>query len=236
MAEDIAPVLLKEVERQFQLNLTRKGVNLKKDIQRARDGTLTNVHSFSNKVGDALAEAFGTIESANLPEGTMFFNIADRVMRPPIEEAYSMVSDVADAVQRTANQKAGIGLKSIRPPIEEDRVKGLIDAVTSAEFEKTEHFLDYPVQCLVDHFADHHMEKNAEFLENTGVHTEVIRSAEASCCQWCSERAGIYDGYRAAQDNEVFARHDGCRCTVEIRSGKTRGFMKKTSGHAFVRE
>ena len=98
MAEDIAPALLKEVERQFRQNLTKKGVNLKKDIQRARDGTLTNVHSFSNKVGDALAEAFGTIKAEELPEGTMFFNIADRVMRPPIREAYSMVSDVETAL------------------------------------------------------------------------------------------------------------------------------------------
>ena len=236
MAEDIAPALLKEVERQFRQNLTKKGVNLKKDIQRARDGTLTNVHSFSNKVGDALAEAFGTITAEEIPEGTMFFNIADRVMRPPIREAYSMVSDVADEVQNVANKKAGIGLKAVRPPIEEDRVKGLIDAVTSGEFAQTEHFLDYPVQCLVDHFADHHMEKNAEFLENTGIYTEVIRRASANCCEWCSERAGTYDGYRDAQENEAFARHDGCRCSVEIRSGKTRGFMKKTSGHAFVRE
>ena len=236
MAEDIAPALLKDVERRFRQNLTRKGVNLRKDIQRARDGTLTNVHSFSNKVGDALAEAFGSITAEDLPEGTMFYNIADRVMRPPIKEAYVMVSDVADEVQTRANRKAGIGLKSIRPPIEEDRVKGLIDAVTSAEFEKTEHFLDYPVQCLVDHFADHHMEKNAEFLDNSGIYTEVIRTAEATCCPWCSDRAGTYDGYRAAQENEAFARHDGCRCTVEIRSGKTRGFMRKTSGHAFVRE
>ena len=236
MAEDIAPALLKDVERRFRQNLTKKGVNLKKDIQRARDGTLTNVHSFSNKVGDALADAFGSITAEDLPEGTMFYNIADRVMRPPIKEAYTMVSDVADEVQNHANKKAGIGLKSIRPPIEEDRVKGLIDAVTSAEFQKTEHFLDYPVQCLVDHFADHHMEKNAEFLDNSGVYTEVIRTAEATCCAWCSERAGTYDGYGEAQENEVFARHDGCRCTVEIRSGKTRGYMKKISGHAFVRE
>lgn len=236
MAEDIAPAMLKQVEKQFRQNLTRKGVDLKKDIQRARDGTLKDVHSFSNKVGDALSDAFRTISAENLPEGTMFFNIADRVMRPPIKEAYTMVSDVADEIQTAANRKSGLGLKSIRPPIEEDRVKGLIDAVTSAEYNQTAHYLDYPVKCLVDHFADHHMEKNAEFLDNSGVYTEVIRTAEANCCEWCSERAGTYDGYLEAQDNEVFARHDGCRCTVEIRSGKTRGFMNRTSGHAFIRE
>lgn len=236
MAEDIAPALLEKVNRQFQRNLKAKGVNLAKDVQRARDGTLTNIHTFSAKVGDALAEAFGTITAEELPEGTMFFNIAERVMTPPIEKSYVMVSDVADAIQTRANTKAGIGIKSVRPPIEKERVKGLIDAVTSAAFTDTEHYLDYPVQCLVDHFADRHVEKNAEFLENSGAYIEVIRTAEATCCDWCSDRAGTYDGYQDAQDNEVFARHDGCRCTVEIRCGKSRGFMNKTSGHAFVRE
>ena len=236
MAEDIAPALLKEVERRFQQNLKREGVNLKKDIQRARDGTLTNIHDFSKKVGDALADAFGSITAEELPDGTMFFNIADRVMRPPIKEAYTMVSDVADEVQTVANKRAGIGLKTIRPPMEEERVKGLIDAVTSGEFADTAHYLDYPVQCLVDHFADHHIAKNAEFLDESGIYTYIIRTAEANCCDWCSDRAGTYEGYGEAQENEVFARHDGCRCQIEIRSGKTRGFMRRTSGHAFVRE
>ena len=236
MAEDIAPVLLKEVENRFRQNLALKGVNLKRDIKRARDGTLKNVHVFSNKVGDALADAFKMITPDELPDGVMYYNIADRVMRPPLKEAYKMVSDVADEVQALQNKKAGIGLKAIRPPLEEERVKGLIDAVTSADFANTEHYLDYPVKCLVDHFADNHMAKNAEFLDESGVYTYVIRTAEATCCDWCSDRAGTYEGYGDAQDNEVFARHDGCRCTVEIQCGKTRGFMKKTSGHAFVRE
>ena len=235
MAEDIAPALLEQIEKEFSRRLKIRGINPKVAIQRIRDGTLTNIHQFSNGVGDALAEAFSTITAEELPEGTMFFNIADRVMRPPIREAYEMVSDVADELQNTNNLRAGIGLKTIRPPLEEDRLKGLIDAVTSGIFEDTEHYLVYPVRCLVDHFADHHMEKNAEFLDKSGLYTEVIRTAESHCCEWCSKKAGVYDGYQDAQDNEVFARHDGCRCSVEIRSGKTRGFMKKTSGHAFVR-
>ena len=234
MAEDIAPKLLDLVERRFHQNLRLKGVNLKKDIQRARDGTLTNIHSFSNKVGDALAEAFGAISAEELPEQTMFFNIADRVMRPPIKEAYGMVSDVADEIQTVANKKAGLSLKAIRPPLEEDRVKGLIDAVTSGEFTNTEHFLDYPVQCLVDHFADRHIQGNAEFFDGSGVPFEIVRSAEANCCDWCSQRAGSYEDYYDAQMNEVFARHDGCRCDIEIRSGRSHGKMR-TSGHAFVR-
>lgn len=235
MAEDIAPALLEEIEKAFGRNLKKRGINLGDFLQRVRDGTFTDLHEFSNGVGDALAEAFGIVVAEELPEGTMFFNIADRVMRPPVTEAYEMVSDVADELQNIRNANAGIGLKAIRPPLEEDRLKGLIDAVTSGLFKNTAHYLDYPVQCLVDHFADHHMEKNAEFLDNSGLYTEVIRTAESHCCKWCSEREGTYKSYAAAKDNNAFARHDGCRCKVEIRSGKTHGFMRQTSGNAFVR-
>lgn len=235
MAEDIAPALLERIEKEFGRRLKLKGINLGVAIQRARDGTLTNLNQFSNGVGDALADAFSIITADQLPEETMFFNIADRVMRPPINEAYNMVSDVGDEIQNVANQRAGIGLKAIRPPLEEDRLKGLIDAVTSGLFKDTEHYLIYPVRCLVDHFADHHMEKNAEFLDNSGLYTEVIRTAESHCCKWCSEKEGRYD-YKSAKNNDVFARHDGCRCSVEIRSGKTRGYMKRISGHAFIKE
>lgn len=234
MAEDIAPALLEKVEKRFHQGLKARGVDLKRDVQRARDGTLTNIHNFSNKVGDALADAFGAISAEELPDQTMFYNIANKVMRPPINEAYGMVSDVADEIQTVVNKKAGLGLKAVRPPLEEERVKGLIDAVTSGEFTNTEHFLDYPVQCLVDHFADNHIAGNAEFFEGAGVPFEIVRSAEANCCEWCAERAGSYEDYWDAQMNEVFARHDGCRCDIEIRCGNTHGKMR-TSGHAFVR-
>ena len=234
MAEDIAPAMLEKVEKRFSQKLKAKGVNLKQDIQRARSGTLTNIHSFSNKVGDALAEAFQVITVEELPNETMYFNIANKVMKPPINEAYKMVSDVADEIQTAANRKAGLGLKAVRPPLEAERVKGLIDAVTSGAFADTEHYLDYPVQCLVDHFADNHLAKNAEFLDGCGVPFEIVRTAEATCCEWCAERAGSYEDYSDAQMNEVFARHDGCRCEIEIRSGKSHGKMR-TSGHGFVR-
>ena len=62
----------------------------------------------------------------------------------------------------------------------------------------------------------------------------VTRVAEATACEWCQERAGIYESYTDAQDNEVFARHEGCRCEVSISNGKEGGFMR-AAGHAFVR-
>lgn len=145
-----------------------------------------------------------------------------------------MVSDVADEIQTVNNKKIGVGLKPIRPPIQMDRVDGLIDLLTDGFFEDNAHFLNEPIRNLVDHFGDYHVEKNAEFMDGAGVGIVVIRTAESTCCDWCGDRAGVYDGYDDARDNEAFSRHEGCRCDLEIRGGGTSGKMRAV-GNAFLR-
>lgn len=235
MAEDIAPKLLSNVQKAFKSGLKSRGVDDVKKAKALAAESKLRLHDYSKKVGDALAEAYGKVLTADaLPDGTMYYNIAEKVMRPTITEAYEMVSDVADAGQAARNRQIGIGLKPIRPPIEEERLSGLIDVVTSGWIDDFETYLDEPIKNIVDHFADHHLEKNAEFLSNSGVSTIVIRTAEATCCDWCSDRAGTYENYWEAQDNEAFARHEGCRCTLEISSRRGTGKMRAV-GHAFVR-
>ena len=235
MAEDIAPVILKRVEQAFHSNLKKAGVIQKEVLEKARSGTLRSVNQYSHKVGKALAQAFTSeITSDILPDGTFYYNIAQKTMIPPLKEAHKMVSDVADEIQVVNNKKLGIGLKPIRPPIEMERIDGLIDVVTNGFFEDNAHFLDEPIKNLVDHFGDHHVEKNAEFMDNTGVGIVVVRMAESTACEWCGDKAGVYDGYYEAQENEAFGRHEGCRCELEIRGRGSSGKMRAV-GHAFVR-
>lgn len=235
MAEDIAPVILDRIEKTFHANLKKAGVIQKEVIEKARSGTMKSVSQYSHKVGKALANAFTSeITSDILPDGTFYYNIAQKTMIPPLKEAHKMVSDVADEIQAINNQKMGIGLKPIRPPIEMDRVDGLIDLMTDGWFEDNVHFLDEPIKNLVDHFGDRHVEMNAEFMDNTGVGVVVIRTSSSAACKWCGERAGVYDSYEEAQFHEAFSRHEGCKCELEIRGKGTSGKMR-AYGHAFVR-
>lgn len=235
MAEDIAPVLLKDIQKAFKSNLKAKGVEQQKYIAKARDGTLTSITKYTEKVGNALAKAYEDVITPDiLPDGTLYYNIATRTVTPTLKEAHKMVSDVADELQTAQNRRIGIGIKPIRPPIEMDRVNGIIDLVTDGLFEELAHYLNEPVKNIVDHFGDYHLQKNAEFLESSGVGTVVVRTAEATCCQWCSERAGTYNSYQEAADNEAFARHEGCRCELEIQGGGTSGKMR-ARGRGFVR-
>ena len=235
MAEDIAPALLNKIQKAFHSNLKAAGVDQKAYIERAKNGSLRSITKYSSKVGNALSKAYAeVIVPEALPDGTFFYNIAMRTITPTLQEAHAMVSNVADEIQRTTNKRLGIGIKPIRPPIEMDRVDGIIDLVTGGFFEDTAHYLNEPIKNIVDHFGDHHLEKNVEFLESSGVGTVVVRTAEANCCEWCAERAGTYDSYREAVDNDAFARHEGCVCEIEIHGGGTSGKMR-ASGHGFVR-
>lgn len=228
--EDIAPVLLEFVMKAFNANIKAMKLNPK-----TADKALKSITEYSEKVGEALAKAFmDEITPDVLPDGVLYYNIANRVITPPVKQAYRMVSDVADELQAAQNAKAGIGIKPIRPPLEQDRIDGLIDLLTVGSFADNAHFLDEPIKNLVNHFGDNHVEKNAEFLDESGVDVIITRTAEATCCAWCAEKEGTYEGYAEAVENEVFARHDGCQCEVQISYKNTKGKMR-TGGHAFVR-
>lgn len=235
MAEDIAPALLSKVQKAFKLGLEKRGIGDVKAVKELASQKKVRIHDYAVKVGDALSEAYGKVITVDvLPDGTFYYNIAEKVVKPTIGEAYDLVSEVADQCQLAQNQAIGLGLKPIRPPIETERLDGLIDAMTSGWFEDAQEYMNEPVKNIVNHFADRHLEKNAEFLTNSGVSTLIIRTAETGCCKWCSQRAGTYEDYEEAQFNEAFARHEGCRCTLEISSSRGRGKMRAI-GHAFVR-
>jgi len=235
MAEDIAPALLEKVEKNFHGRLEKMGATKSAMLKRVRDGTARSLTTYTEKVGKALSMAFvDEITPEVLPNGVFYYNIAEKVVVPPIKEAHGIVNEVASEMQVKNNKKAGINLKPIRPPIEMDRVDGIVELLVNGEFADNIHYLVEPIKNIVDHFGDYHTEKNAEFLSNTGVEITITRTSEANACEWCRERDGVYHSYREASDNEVFARHEGCRCDVSISNGSSSGKMR-AAGHGFVR-
>ena len=235
MAEDIAPALLDKVQKNFRNRIKQTGATTAAYIKKARDGTLKSISGYTNKVGKALSRAFlDEITVEALPDGILYYNIAQKVIVPPIKEAWVMVSDVADEMQAVSNTAAGIGIKPIRPPIQKERLDGLIELIINGDFAENIHHLNEPVRNIVDHFGDYHTEKNTEFLSNSGVDIYITRIAETTACEWCREREGTYRGYDEAYANQVFERHEGCRCEVSISNGKSSGKMR-ASGHGYAR-
>ena len=82
--EDIAPGLLEQIRATFakKISENKNIANLYNAIQ---TGTATYIQAedYAYEVGRALADSFAMhLSTGVLPDGKMYFNIADRVLRP----------------------------------------------------------------------------------------------------------------------------------------------------------
>lgn len=228
--EDIAPQLLESIRREFS---ERIAVNpkIRALYKRIQDGkaTYADAEDYAYLVGQALSQAFGNhLSSAVLPDGRMYFNIADRVLRPLLEEDHGIISDAAAMVQTALNKKAGIGLKAQTVAVNTDRIDGIVDKISNAEiFDDVAWVLDEPVKNFSMNVVDETLRANVDFQGKAGRTPKVIRTSERKCCDWCSQLSGVYD---YPVDREVYRRHERCRCTVEYDpgDGRRQDVYKKT--------
>lgn len=124
--QDIVPELIESIRNDFETN--------KKQIKKKERSTFKDVHDYATKLGEALSASFQkNITEKVLPEGVMYFNIAERAIRPFLEEIYKEVLQEAATVQKKLNSKVGIGMTPIIPEIDEDRIKGIIDKLSNGE-------------------------------------------------------------------------------------------------------
>ena len=223
MPEDIAPALLDAIRQDFERNLggRQRAVQLLEKIQ-AGGANYADAGDYAEEVGTALADAFrANLSSAVLPDGRMYYNIADRVVRPLLEQDHALVAEAAQTVQQSLNTAAGLGLKPQAVPLNESRVQGLLDKISNAEqYDTVAWVLGEPVKNFSRAIVDESIRRNVDFQGGAGLRPRVIRRVVANCCRWCGRLAGTYTYPDVPQ--EVYQRHEYCRCTVEYDPGDGR--------------
>lgn len=211
--KDIAPELLERIRADFRALLG--------DAKPTAD-TYAAAADYAELVGSALAEAFRRNLTADaLPDGRLYWNIADRVVRPLLEEEHLLVADASAAVQQALNRQANLGIAPQRAVLDTDAVDGLLNKVSTAkQFADVAWALDEPVRTFSRMVVDDTLKRNVDFQGKAGLRPRVIRTAESHCCKWCSALAGTYDYPRVPKD--VYRRHERCRCRVEYDPGEGR--------------
>lgn len=221
--EDIAPGLLLRIRSSFQKRM-EESKEIQTLYQKIQSGgaTYADAEDYAYQIGQALSQAFGeNLGSAVLPDGRMYYNIADRILRPLLEEDYSIVAKAAQMVQQALNQQAGIGITAQTAAVNLDRIQGIVDKVSNAEvFDDVAWVLDEPVKNFSMNVVDETIRKNVNFQGRSGLRPKVIRKSERKCCSWCSNLAGEYEYPDVPED--VYRRHENCRCTVEYDPGSGR--------------
>ena len=223
MAADIVPELNQMIEASFDGYVMRDR-QLNHISNRIRDGTATlrDAHSYAERLGEDLSRALvNSLTPDRLPNGTLYYNIAQRTIIPGLQNNYNLVNDAAEIIQKSVDQKTGIGLGIVRADFPIERIKGLIDKITqeASPVEMVIRWLQEPIVNNSEAFADDFMRSNASFRSKAGLKATITRIADPKCCDWCAALEGTYE--YGKEPKEVYARHEYCRCTVTYQSEKT---------------
>lgn len=230
MENDVLPSILQEVQERFERDFGKSEIvrNAFATLK-AKKATYKTANEFAIEVGEILSKALGASLSADkLPDGKMYYNIAQRLLTDVLGRNHELVSGYARDVQKNLNDEAKIGLKVQVPELNLDRIAGIVNRFSFEEnFEDVSWLLGEPIVNFTQSIIDDSIRKNAEFHHQSGLQPEIVRKSYFHCCEWCQEVQGIYKYPRVPKD--VYRRHQHCRCTVDYdpKSGKTQNVWTK---------
>lgn len=232
---DIAPELLAKLQEAFKAKF-RASSKVKKlnELISAGKANYRDANEFAIEIGEILARVYQeNLSGSNLPDGKMYYNIAQRVIEPTLKQNYELTSAYSADVQQALNKQAGISLKAQKPAFNQDRVDGIVNRLAEAEqFDDVKWILAEPVVNFTQAVVDAAIKVNADFQSKVGLSPMIIRTSSGDCCDWCDAVAGKYR-YPDDVPKDVFRRHRFCRCECDYIPSKGKAnnvWTKKVSG------
>ena len=159
------------------------------------------------------------ISENDLPSGKMYFNIAEKTIRPVLEDTAGEVISFTEKVTDAVNKKAGIGLKAAAPDPEEieEKLKGIIDLASSGDtWEDVREETARAAETYSSKCVDDTIRANGQRQYEAGISAKVVRTASSGACTWCGSVAGTYS-YEEVKGtgDDVWRRHANCDCVIE---------------------
>lgn len=218
---DIAPELIENITDLFH-ELIDNNERLTKlvDLVRCGKASYEDAHKIATLIGGELAKAFKLrVSSDVLPDGRMYYNIAERLINDTVGDAHGIVAAICSDIQDTMNAQAGIAIKTIEPQLNQDRLDGIIERLsTEEEFDKVDWILDDPITNIMQSSVDDYVHENIEFQTRAGKPGTISRILVGGCCKWCRNLAGTYQ-YPDVPD-DFYRRHENCRCMIVYKPAK----------------
>ena len=111
---DVAPAISEKVNKRFEYLISRDD-KIKRSLDRLEKGTATfeDAYYYAQNIGYCLADAFSLISDDDLPDGRMYYNIAEKAVKPFLEHSAGMCEDYSAKVVKLLNEKAGLGLNPV---------------------------------------------------------------------------------------------------------------------------
>lgn len=213
---DITPELQTKIENEFK-DLVQKSKVLSSIQKKVADGkaTYADAQDYAGELSNCLQDAYSSALSGDsLPNGTLYFNIANRLIPPYMRDLYDQISDVCHDVQQGLNEKAQIGIRPVQAEMNQDRIDGIVDRISSEPFEDVKWLLKAPLETFARSIVDDHVKANADFHYKAGMKPKIVRKAHSGCCNECLGLDGEYL-YSPEMNQKVYWRHGNCKCVVE---------------------
>lgn len=215
--EDVSPKLVAEIRKIFRANIgASPAIRALEEKIGGGKATYADAQQYARLLGETLSQAFESVLTADaLPDGKMYWNIANKVIAPMMAEGHGMVVDETAIIQNALNRKAGLGLKAQTVPLNRERLDGILNKAASAEnFGEVQQILQEPVPNFMQSTVDDMARANAEFHWECGLSPKIVRKAAFNCCKWCNQLEGSFK-YPEDIPDDIFRRHNFCRCSVE---------------------
>ena len=220
MVEDIVPSLLKKIKSEFEG--ARLDSEVLKDLLSKlhhSKASYLDANQYAIEIGEILSKVLGaSLTNETLPDGKMYYNIAQRVLTDVLGRNHELVSDYTEQVQKNLNSEAKIGLTAQVPELNQDRIDGLVNRLASEEsFDDVKWLLDDPIVNFCQSIVDDSIRKNVEFHHKVGLSPKIVRRVVGHPCKWCKSLEGSYNYPEVPKD--IYRRHGNCRCTVDYHPG-----------------
>lgn len=185
----------------------------------AKKATQADVSDYSARLGELARDTIREVLTPDeLPNETLYFNILMDTVDPLMRSAHALVNRTAAEAQKIIDEANGLGLNEVEAPYPRRRVRDLLFKAGDPELDLASQMrlLSEPIVTLTLAFYDDHVRVNAEERFRAGMAPKIVRRASFKCCDWCASLDGTYDyGDVSNTGNDVFRRHERCRCTVE---------------------
>lgn len=218
MNNDIVPSLLETIQKQFDEEI-KSNETIKTILKKQKQGAVdyTDSLSFAKELGVSLKKVLQkNINEDMLPDGRMYYNIAQRLLKPMIKQNYDLVSKQCEVTQNLLNKKANLSLKAIVSEYDEEKTVSIIDYISNADkYSQREKSFLAALETNAKSIVDDSVRINADFHYNAGLRPKIIRTTVGKTCKWCQSMAGVYDYSKINNTgNDVFRRHANCDCAV----------------------
>ena len=230
MVKDIVPELLTKIQTEFEeARLDSEVLKLLLSKLQSKSAGYLEANEYAIELGEILSKALrGHVNSSNLPDGKMYYNIAKRLLTETLGWNFELISGYAQQVQKNLNEEAKIGLVVQSPKLNQDRITGLVNRISSEEeFSQISWILREPIVNFSQSIIDDSIKGNAEFQKKVGLAPIIERHSTGHCCDWCQSLVGKY--LYGEEPAGFYRRHQRCQCTIDFhpKNGKKQNSWSK---------